>query len=400
MHKDDDIVIVAAARTPIAKFGGALKDVRASSLAAMMIKEVLRRARNLDPGLLSEIIFGNCIQSCDEANIARTAALMAGITYEVPAFAVQRQCASAMQALVSGVQEIRSGDSDIVLVGGVESMSSGPFYLGNARWGMRLMNQEVTDTVWEILHSGSRILGQPTIMGITAENIAEKYGISREEQDEVALNSHHNAEVAIKTGRFNDEVAPVELPPVKGQPQFFKQDEHTRFGLKMEDLVKLKPIFKSDGTVTAGNSSGLNDGAAAALVTTRARARELDLTPMAKIVSYAVAGVEPMYMGYGPVPATRKALRKAKMTINDIQLAEVNEAFASQYIACERGLELDRSITNVNGSGIGLGHPIGSTGLRIVVTLLYEMARRNLNVGLATLCIGAGMGMATILEMD
>ena len=400
MSRDKDVVIVAAARTAIAKFGGALKDVKASRLAAHVMLDAIKRAHDLDANLISDIIVGDCVQCFDEANTARTAALMAGLPVEVPAFTVQRQCSSSMQALISGAQQIQCGDSEIVLVGGVESMSSAPFYLAHARWGMRLMNQEVTDAIWELLYSGSRLLGDPMIMGITAENLAAKFSISREAQDQVALESHHKAEAAIKAGRFEEEIVPFPISGKKGKEESFAQDEHPRLGLTLEDLVKLKPAFKKDGTVTAGNSSGLNDGAAAAVLTTRKRAKELDLTPMARIVTHAVAGVEPHLMGYGPVPSTQKALRKAGMTLGDIQLVEVNEAFAAQYIACEQGLGLDRSITNVNGSGIGLGHPVGATGLRIVVSLIYEMARRNLEVGLATLCVGGGMGVTTIIARD
>jgi acetyl-CoA C-acetyltransferase len=394
------VVIVSAARTAIGKFGGALKDVRASRLGAHVIKEALRRAGDLDPMLLDDIILGDCVQCFDEANTARTAALMAGIPFQVPAFTVQRQCSSSMQALSSGVQQIRAGDAEIVLVGGVESMSSGPYYLPGARWGMRLQNQEVVDSVWEMLHSGSRILGEPMIMGITSENLAAKYGISREAQDQLAMESHSKAEAAIKAGRFKEEIVPFELPGRKGEKKVFDQDEHPRFGLKMEDLSRLKPVFRPDGTVTAGNSSGLNDGGSAAVLMTRGRAKALGLTPMARIVVQAAAGVEPHLMGYGPVPSTQKALKKAGMSLKDIQLIEVNEAFAAQYIACEMGLGLDRSIVNVNGSGVGLGHPVGCTGLRIVISLIHEMARRNLEVGLATLCVGGGMGMTTIVVRD
>ncbi len=400
MSHDSDVVIVSAARTAIGKFGGALKDVRASRLGAHVIKEALRRAGDLDPMLLDDIILGDCVQCFDEANTARTAALMAGIPFQVPAFTVQRQCSSSMQALSSGVQQIRAGDAEIVLVGGVESMSSGPYYLPGARWGMRLQNQEVVDSVWEMLHSGSRILGEPMIMGITSENLAAKYGISREAQDQLAMESHSKAEAAIKAGRFKEEIVPFELPGRKGEKKVFDQDEHPRFGLKMEDLSRLKPVFRPDGTVTAGNSSGLNDGGSAAVLMTRGRAKALGLTPMARIVVQAAAGVEPHLMGYGPVPSTQKALKKAGMSLKDIQLIEVNEAFAAQYIACEMGLGLDRSIVNVNGSGVGLGHPVGCTGLRIVISLIHEMARRNLEVGLATLCVGGGMGMTTIVVRD
>ncbi len=400
MSHDSEVVIVSAARTAIGKFGGALKDVRASRLGAHVIKEALRRAGDLDPMLLDDIILGDCVQCFDEANTARTAALMAGIPFQVPAFTVQRQCSSSMQALSSGVQQIRAGDAEIVLVGGVESMSSGPYYLPGARWGMRLQNQEVVDSVWEMLHSGSRILGEPMIMGITSENLAAKYGISREAQDQLAMESHSKAEAAIKAGRFKEEIVPFELPGRKGEKKVFDQDEHPRFGLKMEDLSRLKPVFRPDGTVTAGNSSGLNDGGSAAVLMTRGRAKALGLTPMARIVVQAAAGVEPHLMGYGPVPSTQKALKKAGMSLKDIQLIEVNEAFAAQYIACEMGLGLDRSIVNVNGSGVGLGHPVGCTGLRIVISLIHEMARRNLEVGLATLCVGGGMGMTTIVVRD
>lgn len=400
MSKENDVVIVSAVRTAIGKFGGALKGVRATQLGAHVMKEAIQRAGNLDPGLIEEVVFGDCVQCFDEANTARTALLVAGLPPHIPAFTVQRQCASSMQALASGVQQIRCGDAEVVLVGGVESMSSAPYYLGNARWGMRLTNHEVTDAMWEMLHSGSRLLGDPMIMGVTAENLAEKYGISREDQDQLALESHHKAEAAIKAGRFKEEIVPLEVAGEKGSNVVFQQDEHPRFGLTLEDLARLKPVFKKNGTVTPGNSSGLNDGGAAAILMTRKRARELGLTPMACIAAQAAAGVEPHLMGYGPVPSTEKVLKKAGMQVNDLQLIEVNEAFASQYIACERGLGLDRTITNVNGSGVGLGHPVGCTGLRIVISLVYEMARRNLEVGLATLCVGGGMGMSTIVIRD
>ena len=400
MNKENEVVIVGAVRTAIGKFGGTLKNVKASVLASHVIREVLRRTGDLDPSLLDEVILGDCIQCPDEANTARTAALIAGLPFQVPAFTVQRNCSSSMQALVSGVQQIRSGDADVVLVGGVESMSCGPYYLPSARWGMRLMNQEVVDGVWEVLHCGSRIIGEPMVMGVTAENLAAKYSISREDQDQVALESHNKAEAAITAGRFKDEIVPIDVSQKGKQAKAFAQDEHPRFGLTMEDLSKLKPAFKPDGTVTAGNSSGLNDGAAAVVIMTRKKAFELGLSPMAKVVSFAAAGVEPHLMGYGPVPATRKALSKAGMTRGDIQLIELNEAFASQYLACERSLDLDRSITNVNGSGIGLGHPVGCTGLRIIVSLIFEMQRRNLETGMASLCVGGGMGMTTILVRD
>jgi len=398
--KDNDVVIVAAARTAIGTFGGTLKEVRAHKLAAHVIREVLTRANDLDANLISDIIVGDCLQAVDEANTARTAALAAGIPVTVPAFTVQRNCASSMQALISAKQQILSQDGEIIIVAGVESMSTAPYYMDKARWGMRLMNQEVTDSVWEALHSGSRVLGQPMIMGITAENLAEMDEISREDQDQLALESHHKAEAAIKEGRFKDEIVPIEVVKGKGESLLFEQDEHPRFGLKIEDLSRLRPVFKENGTVTAGNSSGINDGAAAAIIMTRKKAKELGLKPLAHIVTHGIGGVEPHVMGIGPVPATEQALIKAEMSLKDIQLIELNEAFAAQYLSCERRLGLDRSITNVNGSGISLGHPVGCTGLRILVTLLYEMIRRDLEVGLATLCIGGGMGMATIVARD
>lgn len=400
MSKDSDVVIVSAARTAIGSFGGTLKEVRAHKLAAWVMQEVLKRANDLDPGLLNDVITGDCLQSVDEANTARTAALAVGIPYHVPAFTIQRQCASSMQALISGTQQILCHDSEVVLVAGVESMSTAYYYLDKARWGMRLRNHEVIDSLWEALYSGSRVLGNSMIMGMTAENIATRDSVSREEQDQLALVSNNKAEAAIKAGRFKEEIVPVEVPGGRGESKIFEQDEHPRFGLEMEDLAKLKPVFKEDGTVTAGNSSGINDGAAAAIITSRGKARELGLTPMARIISHSIAGVEPEFMGYGPIPATEKALEKAGMGLEDIQLIELNEAFAAQYVACERKLGLDRNITNVNGSGISLGHPVGCTGLRIVVSLIYEMIRRDVNVGLATLCVGGGMGMATIVARD
>ena len=400
MNKDTDVVIVSAARTAIGSFGGALKNVRAHQLAALVMQEVLKRANDLDPGLLSDVIAGDCLQSVDEANTARTAALAAGIPFHVPAFTIQRQCASSMQALISGVQQILSNDSEVVLVAGVESMSSAYYYLDKARWGMRLRNHEVIDSLWEALYSGSRVLGNPMIMGMTAENLAARDSISREEQDQLALESNNKAEAAIKKGQFKQEIVAVEIPWGRGESKVFEQDEHPRFGLKLEDLAKLEPVFKEDGTVTAGNSSGINDGAAAAIITTRGKAKELGLSPMARIVSHSIAGVQPEFMGYGPIPATETALQKAGMGMKDIQLIEINEAFAAQYIACERKLGIDRNITNVNGSGISLGHPVGCTGLRLVVSLIHEMSRRDINLGLATLCVGGGMGMATIVARE
>ena len=399
MKKNDDIVIVAAARTPVGDFGGSLTPLRAHELAALVMNEVIQRA-NLPKDIFDDVIFGDCIQCPDEANTARTAMLKAGLPHETPACTIQRQCSSAMQAIAFGVQQIKAGDSDVVLAGGVESMSNAPYVLGTARWGARLRHGEMTDAMWEALYSGSRALGEPFIMGETAENLAQKYDISREDQDVVALRSHNLAQAAIEAGRFKDEIVPVPVPTRKGDPKIVDTDEHVRFNLTMNDLSKLKPVFRKDGTVTAGNSSGLNDGAAAVIIMRRDKAQELGLTPMAKIVGQSVAAVDPKYMGYGPVPSTEKVLARTGVKLGDIQLIELNEAFAAQYLSVERGLGIDRDITNLNGSGIGLGHPVGCTGARIIVSLIYEMARRDMTLGLATLCVGGGMGMSTIVERD
>ncbi|GAB6888058.1 acetyl-CoA C-acetyltransferase [Desulfothermus okinawensis JCM 13304] len=398
MKKDSDVVIVSACRTAIGKFGGIFKNFRASKLASIVLDEVVKRA-GIEKQIVDDIILGDCIQHPAEANTARTAALMANFPVEVPACTIQRQCSSAMQATELGYLKIKNGDADVVIGGGVESMSSAYYYVDGARWGMRLQHGEFTDSMWELLHSGSRILGEPMIMGQTAENLAEMYNISREEQDEVALRSHNNAEKAIKSGKFKEEIVPVEFER-KGKKYVLDTDEHVRYGLKIEDLKKLRPVFKKDGTVTAGNSSGLNDGAAALLLMSRKKAKELGLKPLARIIGFQVAGVDPKIMGFGPVPATKKLLEKTGISLSDIGLIELNEAFAAQYLACEKNLGLNREIVNVNGSGIGLGHPVGCTGARIIVSLLYEMRRRSVGLGLATLCVGGGMGMATIIENE
>ncbi|MFA6148096.1 MAG: acetyl-CoA C-acetyltransferase [bacterium] len=396
--KDKDVVIVGAVRTAIGKFGGSLKDLRAYQLAGMVMESALARA-GVEKGAVDEVIAGDCIQCVDEANTARTAALSIGIPVEVPAYTVQKQCSSSMQALSCARTQILAGEADIVLVAGVESMSNAPYVLKTARWGQRLNHGELTDTIWELLYSGSGLLGRRMIMGETAENLALKYGISRQEQDEVALRSHRNAERAVKNGTFNEEIVPVSVNSRKGM-SLVDTDEHPRIGLTMDELTALKPAFRKDGTVTAGNASGINDGAAAIVVASRARAKDLGLAPLARLVAQASAGVSPEIMGYGPVPATQKLLARTGVPLKEIGLIEVNEAFAAQYIACEKGLGLDREKVNVNGSGIGLGHPVGCTGVRLVVSLLHEMRRRNERYGLATLCVGGGMGMSTLLELE
>lgn len=386
-------VIVAAARTPIGEFGGALKDLQANQLASVVLQEVVKRA-GINPELVEEVILGNAIQRTDEPNTARVAALRAGFPNKTTAYTVQRQCASGLQAVVSACQAIAAGDAQVVIAGGTESMSSAPYVLKDARWGKRLMHGQMTDAMWELLTDPDL----KVMMGETAERLADKYAITREEQDEIAESSHQKAVLAWETGRFSEEVVPVAVPQRKGSPVLVEKDEHPRKDISFEKLAKLTPAFRPEGTVTAGNSSSINDGAAALVLMSAEKAAALGLIPMARVVSYAVAGVEPELMGYGPVPATQKALQKAGLTLADIGLIEVNEAFAAQYLACEKLLGLNRDIVNVNGSGVGLGHPVGCTGARILTTLLYEMKRRDVKRGLATLCIGGGMGMSIVVE--
>ncbi|MED1782985.1 acetyl-CoA C-acetyltransferase [Brevibacillus fortis] len=388
----EQVVIAAAGRTPIGTFGGVLKDVSARKLAETVIRGVMARS-GLEASQINEVILGNCIQRTDEPNIARVAALDAGLGKEVTGFTIQRQCASGMQAIVSGASQILLGDSEIVLAGGVESMSNAPYVLKNARWGKRLTHGEMTDSMWELLTDPHHQI----LMGETAERLVDRYGITREESDEIALRSQQNAIRAIDNGVFAEEIIGV---PIKKRTEeiIVTEDEFPRRGVTLESLAKLRPSFRDDGTVTPGNSSGLNDGASAAVLMKEGKAKELGIEPLGRIVSWAVAGVEPDLMGYGPVPAVKRALAKAGMTIADIELIEVNEAFAAQYLAVEKLLELPREITNVNGSGVALGHPVGSTGCRIVVTLLHEMKRRQLKRGLAALCVGGGMGMAMVVE--
>ncbi|MHA1232486.1 MAG: acetyl-CoA C-acetyltransferase [Candidatus Helarchaeota archaeon] len=391
-----EVVIVSACRSAIGKFGGTLKPLTGKKIAAPIMKAALDRIK-LDPNMLDDVRFGCCMERIDEMNVARAAAVSAGIPVEVPAVTINRVCDSGMEAIVSGAMFIKSGQMDIVLAGGVESMSNAPFLSFDTRWGVRYRNSNITfvDGLYQGLHAGFDI-----IMGLTAENLCEKYGLTREELDEVALRSHNNAENATKTGRFKDEIVPIEVPQRKGDPIIFDKDEHFRPGLTMNQLAKLPPAFKKGGLVTAGNSSGINDGAAALILMYKEKADELGLTPLARILGYGVAGVDPYYMGEGPVPATKKAFKNTGIQLKDIELIECNEAFAACYLVAEKQLGFDREIANVNGSGIGLGHPVGCTGARIVVTLIYEMIKRNLNIGLATLCGGGGLGMTLILQRD
>jgi len=390
----EEVVIVGAARTPIGDFGGMFKDVSSCDLGVVAVKEALKRAGVEDYSIIDDVILGQCFMRNDEINIGRTVLLKAGIPFTTPGMTVQRQCASGMQAIVFGMQQIQTGEHEVVVAGGTESMSRIPYVLYEMRWGARNRDVACVDSLFQGLTDP---LGG-FLMGITAENLAAEFGISREDQDELALTSQNRAVAAIKEGRFKDEIVPVPVPQRKGDPIMCDTDEHPREGLSMEKLGKLKPAFKKDGTVTAANASGINDGAAAVVLMSAKRAEKEGLKPLARIVDHAVAAVEPERMGYGPVPAINKLLKKTGKSLDDIQLFEVNEAFAAQYLACEKGLGLNRDITNVNGSGVALGHPVGCTGARITTSLIYEMKRRGLKNGIASLCVGGGMGKAVLIE--
>ncbi len=389
-----EVVAVSGVRTAIGTFGGTLKDCPAPDLMGLVIKEAMRRA-NIAPETVGEVIVGQCMQRMDEVVTGRLAALSAGLPITVPGVTIHRNCASAMQSLIYGAQQIMLGDQEIIVAGGVEVMSRTPFLLHSARWGARFGHGALSDGLVEGLTDRSCGL----IMGLTAENLAAKYGISREEQDEIACRSHNNAEAATNAGRFKDEILPVAIPQKKGDPLSFEKDEHFRPGMTIDQLSRLKPSFKKDGTVTPGNSSGINDGAAAMVLMSADKAKDLGLAPIAKLRGYGLAGVEPELMGYGPVPSTKQALERTGLKMEDIELIELNEAFAAQYLACEKLMGFKRDICNVNGSGIALGHPVGCTGARIIISLLGEMRRRGNSLGLATLCAGGGMGMSTIWEL-
>ncbi len=383
------VVIASAVRTAIGTMGGSLVSFSQRELAAAVIKEVLRRA-SVEGDLVEDVFFGCCNNVQSDVNVARVGLLEAGLPDTVPGVTLNRVCPSAMEAIVSAVRKIQCEEADICIAGGVETMSNAPYYIKSARWGARLRHQEMTDSMWEGLYAGG-----PEIMGMTAENLAESYGISREEQDEVALRSHNAVEQATVEGRFQAEIVPLTVRKKK-QEIVFDKDEHFRPGLTLEKLAQLPPAFKEDGTVTAGNSSGINDGAAAVLVMSEEKAHELGNEPIATYVSTGISAVAPSIMGISPVGAVLRALDRANIKIRDVDLIELNEAFAAQYIACERELKIDRSLCNVKGSGIG--HPVGCTGVRIVVTLLHEMIERGAGIGLASLCGGGGIGMATVWE--
>jgi acetyl-CoA C-acetyltransferase len=387
--------IVGACRTPIGDFGGAFKSLRADDLSVAVAQEAVKRA-GIDKALVEDIIWGECHQQLDQCNTARVMAMKAGFPKEVPGVTINKVCTSAMRAIIFGSQMIKLGDADTVLAGGVESMSSAPYVLRSARWGQRLQHGVMGDTIWE----GLTCAISKVLMGRTAENLVEKYNISRQAQDEIAFRSQQNACNAIAEGKFRDEIIPVSVPQKKGAPGIIDTDEHPRPNLSMSDLAKLRPVFKEGGTVTAGNSSGINDGAAAVLLMSQEKLEELGIKPMARIASYSIAAVEAELMGYGPVPAVNKLLKKTGLTLDQVELFEVNEAFAAQYLTVESLLGLPRERTNVNGSGIALGHPVGCTGARITVTLLYEMIRRNVKRGIATLCGMGGVATAILIERE
>ena len=390
-----EMVIASAARTAIGVFGGALKDVPAKELGGIVIKEVLRRAR-IRQDKVDLVIMGNVLQAGEGQNPARQAAMQAGVSQYTPSITLNALCGSGMEAVITATQKIQAGAAEIVVAGGMESMSQAPFVLPQARWGARMGHVQVLDTM---IYDGLTCPFGETHMGVTAENVAEKFKISREEQDAFAALSQQKAEASIKSGRFKDEIVPVEIPQRKGAPIIFDTDEFPRFGTTAEKLGKLKPAFDKHGTVTAGNSSGINDGAAALLIMSAERALKMGIRPLAKIDTYSCEGCEPELMGTGPIYAVRHAVNKVSEELGKkIELVELNEAFAAQSIACLKELHLPPEIVNVNGGAIALGHPIGCSGARILVTLLYEMEKRQVEVGLASLCVGGGMGYAVIVE--
>lgn len=413
-----EVVIVSACRTAIGAFGGTLKSMNASAIGAVTMKEAVKRA-GIDPVIIDDVRYGCCIEPADSLNTARVAALLAGIPDSTTAVTINRVCISGMEAVISGMAMIQADMADVILAGGVEHMSGVAYSVPAARWGCRLQDQAFVDTLIRSLHCGSHIIphpedgpvnekepplkdfiGKPYIMGHTAEFIAQHLDISRKEMDEVALRSHNNAERANRDGSFKEEIVPIDVPQRKKPPIQFEADEHFRPGLTMEELESLPPAFvPNTGKVTAGNSSGINDGSTGIILMSAEKAKELDCTPLARIKATGLGGCHPSVMGLSPVPAVRKLLKNGNMSINDFELIEVNEAFAAQYIGCERELGLNREITNVNGSGIGLGHPVGSTGARLVTTLLYALKKQNKTMGLATLCGGGGVSMACAIEL-
>ena len=389
-----EVVIVAAVRTAIGSFGGSLKDISAVDLGSLVIKNAIERA-GLIPEQVDEVIMGNVLGAGLGQNVARQMSVHAGVPVTVPAFTINKVCGSGLKAVQLAAQAVLCGDADVVVAGGAENMSQAPYILPNQRWGSRMGNATVVDTM---LRDGLTDGFEDYHMGITAENVAEQYGITREDQDSFALRSQKRALEAIEAGRFKEEIVPVEIPQRRGEPLIFDRDEFPRKDVSLEGLSKLRPAFQKEGSVTAGNSSGINDGAAAVVVMSAEKAKELGITALATIKSYASAGLDPKVMGCGPIYASRKALEKAGLTVADLDLVESNEAFAAQSCVVAKELNLDSEKVNVNGGAISLGHPIGASGCRILVTLLHEMQKRDVKRGLATLCIGGGMGTALIVE--
>lgn len=414
-----DVVIISACRTAIGAFGGTLRDMDAVNIASVSMKEAIKRA-GIEPDLIDDVRYGCCLEPADAMNVTRVAALMTGIPDTIPAVTINRVCTSAMEAVISGMAMIQAGMADIILAGGVEHMSGVPYSVPGARWGCRLQDQVFVDMLIHGLHCGSHHIphpekgpvkegmplelfkGKPYIMGHTAEFVAQLYNISREEMDEVALRSHNNAERATREGDFQDEIVPIEIPQKKGKPTIiFDKDEHFRPGLTMDQLAALPPAFiPKIGKVTAGNSSGINDGASGMIIMSADKARDLGIPLMARIKAFGRGACHPSVMGLSPIPAVKDLLaRNPELKLDDFELIEINEAFAAVYLGCEKELGLNREITNINGSGIGLGHPVGSTGTRIMVTLLHAMRKHGKTLGLATLCGGGGISMACALEM-
>jgi acetyl-CoA C-acetyltransferase len=414
-----DVVIVSACRTAIGAFGGTLRDLNAAVIGSVTMKEAIDRA-GIESSMIDDIRYGCCLEPVDALNVARVSALMAGIPEKVTAVTINRVCISGMEAVISGMAMIQAEMADIILAGGTEHMSGAPYTVPGARWGCRLQDQVFVDSMIHALHCGSHLIphpedgplkggmpldlfkGKPYIMGHTAEFVAQLHNISREEMDEVALRSHNSTERATLNGDFREEIVPVLVPQKKGKPPLtFEKDEHFRPGLTMEDLAKLPAAFiPKTGKVTAGNSSGINDGSSAVVIMSADKAKELGLKPLARIRAIGRGACHPSVMGLSPVPAVKDLLkRNPDLKLEDFELIEVNEAFAAQYLGCEKELGLNRDITNVNGSGIGLGHPVGSTGSRLIVTLIYGMKKRGNTLGLATLCGGGGVSMACAIEM-
>ena len=389
-----EVVIVSAVRTAVGKFGGTLKDVPAVELGATVIKEAVKRA-GIDGAAVEEVIMGNVIQAGLGQNPARQAAVKSGLPIEIPAMTINKVCGSGLRAVSLAAQMIKAGDCDVVVAGGMESMSQAPYAIKEMRWGHKM---NATKTVDTMINDALCDAFNDYHMGVTAENIAKQWNLTREELDEFSAASQQKAEAAIKAGKFKDEIVPIVIPQRKGDPIVFDTDEQPRFGSTKETLAKLKPCFIKDGVVTAGNSSGINDGAAAFVIMSADKAKELGVKPLATIKSYGSRGLDPAIMGYGPFYATKKALEKANITVDDLDLIEANEAFAAQSVAVAKDLHFDMSKVNVNGGAIALGHPVGASGARILVTLLHEMEKRGSKKGLATLCIGGGMGTAIIVE--